>query len=141
MPQRAHNFHLFIANAIGAEIRRRFHGNETQKLQQVILHHVAQRSGRFVVTGAAFHPERFRRGDLNVIDVARIPDRLENRVRETQHQNVLRRLFAEKMIDPVSLIFRKGIADDPIKLARRRKIAAKRFFHHHARPASFPRFV
>ena len=63
--------------------------------------------GAFVISGARFHPERFRRGDLDMIDVAAIPDRLENRVREPQNQNVLRGLFAEKMIDPVGLTLRR----------------------------------
>ena len=103
----------------------------------MILHHVAQRPGRFIITGASFHPERFRRRDLEVIDVARIPERLENRVRESQHQNVLRGLFAEKMVDAIGLIFVECVADDSIQFARRGEIGAERFFDDDARPASF----
>ena len=85
----------------------------------MILHHVAQRARAFVITGASLHAERFRGGDLDVIDVTPIPDRLEDRVREPEHQNVLRRLFPEEMIDPVSLLFGKSAVHDAIELARR----------------------
>ena len=93
--------------------------------------------GAFVVTGAAFHAERFRGGDLDVIDVARVPERLENRVGETQDQNVLRGFLAEKVIDPVGLIFGEGTLHDAIQLPRRGEIGPERFLHNDARPASF----
>ena len=67
----------------------------------------------FVVTGAPFHAERFGRGDLDVIDVTRVPERFENRVGKTQNQNVLRGFLAEKMIDPIGLIFGKCIVIRP----------------------------
>ena len=73
----------------------------------MVLHHVAQRACAFVIPSAPFDVERFRRGNLNMIDVARIPERLENRVGEAQHQNVLRRFFSEEMIDPIGLFFAK----------------------------------
>ena len=63
---------------------------------------------RFVIAAARLHAERFGGGDLDMIDVAAIPERLEDRVRETQHHDVLRGLFAEEMIDPVGVIFRKA---------------------------------
>ena len=66
----------------------------------------------FIITGARFHPERFRRRDLEMIDVARIPERLENRVRESQHQNVLRGLFAEEMVDAIGLTFVECFVND-----------------------------
>ena len=49
-----------------------------------------------------------------MIDVAGVPDRFENGVGEAQNQNVLRRLLAKKMIDPVSLVLGKGVRDDAI---------------------------
>ena len=73
----------------------------------MILHHVAQRARAFVITGASFHAERFRGRDLDVIEIARVPERLENRVGETQDENVLRGFFPEKMIDAVGLLFGK----------------------------------
>src|SRR5262245_6966438 len=73
-----------------------------------------------------------------MIDVAGIPERLENLVRESQHQNVLRSLFAEKMVDAVGLTLVECLANDSIQFARRGKIGAEWFFDDNARPASFP---
>jgi hypothetical protein len=50
----------------------------------MILHHVAQRPRAFVIPGPSLDSERFRRRDLDMIDVAAIPDRLEDRVCESQ---------------------------------------------------------
>ena len=109
MPKRPHDLYLFVANAIRAQIGRRFHRDQTEELKQMILHHVAQCAGAFVVTGAAFHSERFRRCDLKVVDVTRVPERFEDRIRESKHENVLRGLFSEKVIDPVDLILGKCV--------------------------------
>ena len=87
------------------------------------------------------NPQRFGGCDLDVIDVMRVPERRENRVRESQDQNVLRGFFSQKMIDPVSLLFGKGIADDAVEFSRRSEIGAERFFDNYAGPASFAGFV
>ena len=42
---------------------------------QVILHHVAQCAGGFVIAGTRADPECFRRCDLHMIDVMRVPQR------------------------------------------------------------------
>ena len=80
----------------------------------MVLYHVAQGAGGFVVTGPALYSECFGGSDLDVIDVARVPDRLENRVSEAENENILCRLLSEKMVDAVSLIFGERTEDDPI---------------------------
>src|ERR1051326_5768536 len=107
----------------------------------MVLHHVAKCAGALVITAAAFHAERLRRGDLEMIDVMPAPKRPENRVRETQHENVLRGLFSKKMIDPISLFFAERIPDDPVELAGRGDVVTERFLHNHTRPAAFARLV
>ena len=42
-----------------------------------------------------------------MIDIMPVPKGREDRVREAQDQNVLRRFLAEKMIDPIGLFFRE----------------------------------
>ena len=69
----------------------------------MVRHHVAQRAGAFVVAAARFHPDRFGRRDLYVIDVVPIPQRLENAVREAKGEDVLNGLFAEVVVDPIDL--------------------------------------
>ena len=72
---------------------------------QMVLHHVAQRAGAFVVRGAALDADGLGGGDLHVIDVAPVPDRLEHAVGEAEHQQVLDGLLAEVVIDAKDLIF------------------------------------
>ena len=80
----------------------------------MILHHVAQGTGGFVVSGPALDSECFGGSDLDVIDVAGVPDGLKDGVGETENENVLRCLLPKKMIDAVSLIFGEGILHDPV---------------------------
>ncbi len=87
------------------------------------------------------HPERFRRRDLNVVDVTRVPERFEDRVRESKHENVLRGLFSEKVIDPVDLILGKCVQHNLVQMLRGFEVRAERFFDNDARPASFTRFA
>jgi hypothetical protein len=84
----------------------------------MILHHVAQSARSFIEARARFDSERFRCGDLHLVDVVCIPQRRENRVCKSQDQNVLRGLFAEEMINAISLFFSEGIADDAIEFPR-----------------------
>src|SRR5438132_12820580 len=100
----------------------------------MIWHHIAQRSGALVVSAALFDAYRFRRGDLNVIDVATIPNRFENSVAKTKNQNVLHRLFAKIMIDAINLAFTEDNANLLIEFFCRWQIAPKRFFDDHATP-------
>ena len=107
----------------------------------MVLHHIAQGARTLVKAGATLNPQCFGGRDLDVIDVMRVPERRENRVRESQNQNVLRGFLAEKMIDSVSLLFGEGTADDAVEFARRSQIGAERFFNNDAGPASFAGFV
>ena len=103
----------------------------------MVLHHVAQGASAFVIAGASPDAQRFRRRDLHMVDVVRVPQRRENGVGKSQNQDVLGRFLAEKMVDPIGLLFCKRIVDDTIKLARRRKIRSERFFDDYAHPAAF----
>src|SRR5207302_8616502 len=107
----------------------------------VILHHVPERPGGFIITTPGFHPQRFGCRNLEMVNVTRVPDRLKNRVGETENQNVLRRFFAEKMVNPVSLVFTESVPHDPSQVARGSEIAAKRLFNDDACPTAFLWFV
>ena len=80
----------------------------------MVLHHVAQGADAFVVAGAGGdHLAGLRivlgqalllgDGDLHVVDVLLVPQRLEDAVGEAQHQQVLHRLLAEVVIDAIGL--------------------------------------
>ena len=57
------------------------------------------------VAAAAFHADGFGHRDLHVVDVAAVPDRLEDSVGEAERHDVLHGLFAEIVIDAVDLLF------------------------------------
>ena len=75
------------------------------------LHQVAQHPGLLVELAARSHPDRLRRADLDVFDVVPVPKRLENAVREAEHQDVLDRLLAEIVVDAEHLGFAEGGQD------------------------------
>ena len=118
MTQRSHHFDLFVANAVSAKIRRRFHGRKAKELEQVVLYHVAQGACAFVIASASPNTQRFSRRDLHMIDVVRVPQRRENRVGKPENEDVLGGFLAEKMVDSIGLLFCKRIVDNAIELPR-----------------------
>ena len=78
------------------------------------LNHVPGGAGGFVEGRALLHSEDFRGGDLHVIDVIPVPQRLKNAVPEAQHQKVLHRVFSKVMVDAINLRFIKRFKDDII---------------------------
>ena len=56
-------------------------------------------------------------GDLHVVDVAVVPDRLEDRVGEPEHEDVLHRLLAQVMVDAEDLALAERAVDGLGQLA------------------------
>ena len=73
-----------MASAIGRQ--RRLHRQEADDLQEMVLDDVADRAGLVVEAPAPLHAELLRHGDLHALDVVAVPDRLEERVGEAEHQ-------------------------------------------------------
>lgn len=99
----------------------------------MVLDHVAHLAGLVEVTPTPFDAHLFRHGDLYRIDGAVIPVGGEQRVGETQRQQVQHRLFAEIVVDTVNLGFVEILRHLIVDHAGRRQIGAQRFFHYHAR--------
>ena len=83
----------------------------------------------------ALHPQGLGDGDLHVVDVAPVPDRLEDPVGEAEDQQVLHGLFAQVVIDPVDPVLLERAAQLPVQLAGRGQVAPEGFLHHHPPPA------
>jgi hypothetical protein len=115
---RAQHLHLLVAQGIGVEYRRRLHRHQRQQLHQVILQHVAHGAGGVVVAGAPAHALRLGHGDLHVVDVVAVPDRLDQGVGEAEHQQVLHRFLAEVMIDAVNLVLVEIVVQLCVQRAR-----------------------
>ena len=68
------------------------------------LEHVAQDAARVVVAGPFADGQLLGDGDLHVVDVTPIPQRLEQRVCQSKHEDVLNSVLAQVMIDAIDLL-------------------------------------
>ena len=102
--QRAQHLDLLVAHRGGLELRGRLHRGEAQQLQQVVLQHVADGTGAVVVVAAAFHADGLGDGDLHLLDVARVPQRFEQRIAEAQGEQVLHAVLAQVVIDAIDAL-------------------------------------
>src|ERR1043165_2890514 len=100
----------------------------------MVRNHVAQRARLFVVTRATADTRSFSRGDLDVVDVVAVPDRLKHRVAETEDEYVLNGVFAEVMIDAIDLVLGEHFRDLRVQRARGFEIAAEGFLDNDAAP-------
>ena len=69
----------------------------------MVLEHIAQHADVFIKTGAIFEPDMFRHGDLNVINVITVPNRLKNGVGKARHEDVLDGFLAKIVVNAVYL--------------------------------------
>ena len=124
----------FVAHAVGMEGDRRLHGDQGEKLHHVVGNHVAQSAGSIEISAALFDADGFGIGDLYMIDVTAVPDRLEDGVIEAEDHDVLHRLFAQIVIDAVNLIFLQDCLDLPIQGFGRFHIVSERFLDYYPAP-------
>jgi hypothetical protein len=125
---------FLVAHRAGLERDRRLHGDERQKLEDVVRDHVPQRPGLLVVAAALLDADRLGHGDLHVVDVAPVPDRLEDAVGEPEDHDVLDGLLAQVVIDPVDLALGEIAAQLLIEGAGRFEVLAERFLDDHPAP-------
>lgn len=64
-----------------------------------------ERSLVVVPAAAAFDALRLAHGNLDMVDVVAVEQWFKDRIAEPEQQQVLRRLFAEVVIDAVNLVF------------------------------------
>ena len=69
----------------------------------MVLEDVARCAGLLVERAATFDAEVLGDGDLHVIHVAPVPERLEDAVAEAEDQHVADRLLAQVVVDAIDL--------------------------------------
>ena len=94
----------------------------------MILHHVAQRPGLFVVAGSRADAFRFAHRDLHVIDVLLVPHRLEDAVGEPDDHEILNGFLPQIVIDAEDLRFVEHTPRHAVDGLRGGQIAADRLF-------------
>src|SRR5207244_413769 len=85
----------------------------------------AQGASRIIVTATLLDADGFSHGNLHVINVAAVPDRLENSVGETKSQNILDGFFAQVVIDAVDLLLLHDLEQLLVQGLRRVQVATK----------------
>ena len=100
----------------------------------MVLDHVAGRADAVVVAGPATKADVLGHGDLHVVDVVGVPDRLEQLVGEAQRQDVLHGLLAEVVVDAEHRLLGEDVVDDLVELARALQVVRERLIDHHPAP-------
>ena len=88
-----------------------------------------------VVSAPALDADRFGHRELDLVDVALVPQRLEDAVGEAKRQDVLHRLLAEVVVDAVNLVLRPVGQQFAVQSHRRGQIVAERLLDDDAAPA------
>ena len=89
-----------------------------------------------VELAAPLDADRLRSGDLDVVDVLAIPQRLEQAVGKAQRHDVLDRLLAEEMVHPIDLMLLQRLQDRGVERLGRGQVMAERLLDDDPPPLS-----
>ena len=107
----------------------------------MVLEEVAAGAGLLVERAAALDADRLGHRDLHVVDVAAVPDGLEDAVAEPEDQQVADRLLAEVVVDAVDLLLAEDLADLAVEADRRVEVVAERLLDDDPPPAALVALV
>ncbi len=130
--QGAQHLDLLVADAVGFQRGRRLHRHHAQQLQDVALHHVAQRAGAGVVGVAAIHAFALGHQDVHRFDVVAVPHRFQQRVAEAQRDQVLHCRLAQVVVEAEHTILVDPLADGADDFLGAFAVAADRLLQHQA---------
>ena len=105
----------------------RLHGGESQDLEQVGDHHVLVGTGGLIKTRTLAKRQCFRDINLHILDEVAVPDRLEDAIGESEHEQVLNRFLTQVVIDAIDLAFVENLVDLPAEFVGALPVDAKRF--------------
>ncbi len=131
----AQQLHLLGADGVGVEAVGCLHPDEAQQLAEVVLHHVANGSGRVVVAGSPLGADALGDGDLHRLDPVAAPRRLEEEVGEAEGEEILHRLLAQVVVDAVHLGLVEVGMHELVELLRALEVAPERLLDDEPGPA------
>jgi hypothetical protein len=101
----------------------------------MVLNHVPHCSGFLVILSTILYAYILGDGDLDVIYIATIPDRLKDAVAEAEHHDILDGFLAQVMVDTINLIFFERLIQLAVESHCRLEVMPKRLFDDDTRPA------
>ena len=105
----------------------------------MVLDDIAGGANAVVVAGPPAQPDVFGHGDLHMVDIVRVPDRIPQLIGEPQRQDVLNRLVAQVVVDPEDRFLREDGVDHVVEIARALEVVAERFLDDDPAPPVFLR--
>ena len=105
----------------------------------MVLEHVPHDSRLFVILASVLDPDAFRSGDLHIVDMLAVADRLEDGIGKPEHQEVLNRLLPQIVIDAVDLMLGEGATNACIQGDCARQALAEGFLDDDPDPGSLLR--
>ena len=133
---RPQDLDLLVPQGVGLEASRRLHGHQADQLEEVVLEDVARGAGLLVERAPVLDADRFGHRDLDVVDVAPIPERLEDAVAEPEDQQVTDGLLAQVVVDAVDLRLAEDLADLPVEPPGRIGVVPERLLDDDPPPAA-----
>ena len=121
-----------------ARARRRLHRRGADHLHEVVDDHVAHRADRVVEVPAVLDAEVLRHRDLDAGHVLAAPDRLEDRVREAEVEDLGEPHLPQEVVDPVQLRLVDVAVDLDVERLRRGHVVAERLLDHDPRVLGQP---
>ena len=106
----------------------------------MVLDDVARCADAVVVTCTASHADILGHGDLHMVNVIVVPNRLVHGVRKTQRQYVLHGFLAEVVIDAEYARRVEHLGNHTVEFLSAGQIVAERLFDDHATPSAFVAF-
>ena len=95
----------------------------------MVHHHVAERTDRVVEMPAILHAEILGHRDLHRVDVVAVPHRLQQRVAETQVEDLLEPHLPKVVVDPQQLRLVEVLVDVGGERVCRLRVVAERLLH------------
>ncbi len=126
--------YLLVTQRVGLEVDGWLHGHQAEQLQHVVLQDVAAGAGLLVERAPALHAKVLGHGDLDVVDVATVPDRLEDAIAEAEDQQVADGVLAQVMIDAIDLRLVEGAHHRVVEIMARFEIMAEGLLDDDAAP-------
>ena len=121
-----------VTYGIARSTRGWLHAEVGHDGQQVVLQDVPDGAHRVIEGTPVGHPEALGHRDLNRPDVAALPYGLEDRVGEAGVDDVLDRILAQVVVDPIDPIFAEAAVQELVELLGGLGISAEWLLHHDA---------